>query len=315
MIRKINLFINKTADREGMKLFNLSFFGGEPLLYFKKEVIPIIDTYVEACRKNGLTPQVFFTTNGYLINEELIAYFKNKSIHCGFQITLDGYKEQHDQVRYVSANKGSYEEIIKNIKLVIVNNFTVRLRVNYTDKNIAGTYQIANEFNDIPREIKQRNLLMDYQRVWQDDKIDNTFDIVDENINKIVAAGVNVTSTYSPDNVKRSCYADKRNSAVINYNGDLFKCTARDFTTVKRAGYLSEEGNLVWENDYLERRMNAKFNNKPCLTCKIMPLCNGGCSQHALEHLESGRDYCVHHGDENKKMQIVKTKIDEIVAA
>ncbi|THU40334.1 radical SAM protein [Niastella caeni] len=315
MIKKINLFINKTANKEGIKVFTLSFFGGEPLLYFKKEVIPIIDTYVDACRANGLKPSIYFTTNGYLINDEFIAYFKNKGISCGFQITLDGYKEQHDLVRFVSANKGSYEEIIKNVKLLISNNFPVRLRINYTDKNIIGTHKIADEFNDLPKDIKQRNLLMDYQRVWQDDKIDNTFDVIDDNINKITDAGVNVTSTYSPNNVKNSCYADKRNSAVINYNGDLFKCTARDFTTIKRAGYLSDDGTLVWENNYLERRMSAKFNNKPCLSCKIMPLCNGGCSQHAMEHLASGLDYCVHHGDENKKMQIVKTKVDEIIEA
>ncbi|WP_207513691.1 radical SAM/SPASM domain-containing protein [Longitalea luteola] len=315
MINKIKLFINKTADKEAIKYFRLSFFGGEPLLYFKKEVIPIIDTYVDACRRNGLLPQIYFTTNGYLINEELIAYFKNKNVDCGFQITLDGYKEQHDLVRYVSAQKGSYEVIIKNVKLLITNHFGVRLRINYTNKSVSGTHQIANEFNDIPGDLKQKYLLVDYQRVWQDDKIDNTFNTVDENTKKMIDAGVNVTSTYSPDNVKNSCYADKRNSAVINYNGDLFKCTARDFTTVKRAGYLSDDGTLVWENDYLERRMKAKFNNKPCLSCKIMPLCNGGCSQHALEHLASGQDYCVHYGDENKKMQIVKTKIDEIVAA
>lgn len=72
---------------------------------------------------------------------------------------------------------------------------------------------------------------------------------------------------------------------------------------------------MVWEDDSLERRMNAKFKNKPCLTCKIMPLCNGGCSQHAIEHFEAKEEYCVYHGDENEKMNIVKSKIDEIVTA
>src|SRR6202020_1629629 len=122
--------------------------------------------------------------------------------------------------------------------------------------------------------------------VWQNNKIDNTYDLVNINVSNIQESGINVSTTYSPNSVKNPCYADKRNSAVINYNGDIFKCTARDFTTTKRAGYLSNTGELVWENNYLERRMTAKFNNKPCLSCKIIPLCNGGCSQHALEHLE-----------------------------
>lgn len=312
---RINTFINKTADKVGMKNFSLSLFGGEPLLYFKKEVIPVVDTYIAACKRNGLKPDIFITTNGYLIDEDFIAYFKQQSVYCGLQITLDGYKEKHDLVRFVSAKKGSYEKIIENVRLLITNGFFVRLRINYTDKNVDGTYQIADEFRDIAEDIKKSYLIMDYHRVWQDEKIDNTFSVVDENIGKINELGVPVTSKYSPNNVENSCYADKRNSAVINFNGDIFKCTARDFTTAKRAGYLNEAGELVWENNYLERRMDIKFRNKPCLSCKIMPLCNGGCSQHALEHFEAGTEYCVHSGDENEKMNIVRTKIDEIVGA
>jgi uncharacterized protein len=315
MIGKIGLFINRTADKPGMKKFSLSFFGGEPLLHFKKDVIPLINTYIEACKRNGLTPGVSFTTNGYLIDQFFIDYFKQHDISCSLQITLDGYKEKHDLVRFVNSKKGSYEKIIENVRLLISNGLPVRLRINYTDKNVDGTYKIAEEFSDLDEEIRKTMLMIDYHRVWQDNKIDNTFEVMDENIGKINELGVSVTSKYSPDNVRNSCYADKRNSAVINYNGDLFKCTARDFTTVKRAGFLSEEGTLVWENDYLERRMNVKFKNKPCLSCKIMPLCNGGCSQHALEHLEAEEEYCVYHGDENEKMNIVKSKIDEIVTA
>ena len=119
----------------------------------------------------------------------------------------------------------------------------------------------------------------------------------------------------TPDNVRSSCYADKRNSAVINYNGDLFKCTARDFTTAKRAGYINESGDLIWEDNYLERRMNTKFKNKPCLSCRLLPICNGGCSQHAMEAEESQTEYCVYYGDDRLKDDIVISKIKSIVEA
>jgi uncharacterized protein len=313
MIERITKFIDQTAAKKGMEKFELSLFGGEPLLYFQKEVVPLIDAFYEACSRNMLKYSIFFTTNAYLITEDFINYFKNKGISCGLQITLDGYREKHDLVRFVSASKGSYETIVKNIKLLITNGFYVRLRINYTSNSVEDTYLIAKEFDDIPESVKRKNLMIDFQRVWQDHKIDNTFHVVNANAEQIEEKGIRVSNNYSPNSVKSPCYADKRNSVVINYNGDIFKCTARDFTKTKRAGYLNETGELVWENDYLERRMNAKFKNRPCLTCKIMPLCNGGCSQHALEHLESGTDYCVHSGDENEKMRVVKTKIDEII--
>jgi uncharacterized protein len=99
---------------------------------------------------------------------------------------------------------------------------------------------------------------------------------------------------------------------VINYNGDVFKCTARDFTTKRRDGFIDENGELVWENDSLNKRMNAKFKNKPCLKCRLLPVCNGGCSQHAIENIdENGEagEYCVHEFDESRKDQVVFDKI------
>ena len=272
MIENINKFVTATASKKDMQSFSLSFFGGEPLLYFTKDVIPIILNYKNQCIKNNIPTTISFTTNGYLINDDFISFFKNNSLTCALQITLDGYKEKHDLVRFVSANKGSYEVIIKNIKLLINNGFFVRLRINYTDKNISDTYKIGEEFLDIPEEIRSNLLMIDYHRVWQNDKVDEVYITLNENIEQLQSNGINVSSKYSPDNVRDSCYADKRNSAVINYNGDIFKCTARDFTNVKRAGFLNSEGELIWENDYLEKRMQVKFNNKPCLTCPIMPL-------------------------------------------
>jgi uncharacterized protein len=312
MIRKINAFTKKMAAKPGMQLFSVSFFGGEPLLYFKRDVIPVIDAYIEACRANSVTSSIHFTTNGYLINQDFIDYFKSKEHKCSLQITLDGYGEQHDMVRFVSASKGSYHEIINNIRLLITNGLSVRLRVNYTDKNLENSYKIGEEFADIDQEIKDRHLIFDFHRVWQDNKADDINIMLEAVANKVRSYGIYVLTSYSPNNVKESCYADKRNSAVINYNGDLFKCTARDFTNVERAGYLGEDGDLIWGDGYIDRRMSAKFNNKPCLSCRLMPLCNGGCSQHALEHL-GGDEYCIYFGDETEKDKVIKTKVQEIL--
>ncbi|MBN9284786.1 MULTISPECIES: radical SAM protein [Flavobacterium] len=312
-IQRIQKFIDNTASKKELEEFTLSFFGGEPLLYFNRNVIPVIDHFLISCKINNKAGNIAFTTNGYLINQEFIDYFDSKDIKCSLQITLDGYREEHDKVRYVSKTKGSYFEIIKNVKLLIQNHFFVTLRINYTDDNLEDTNKIPLDFADVADDIKEKYLIFDFHRVWQNDQLDDLNLMLDKNLAAIRDDGFNAKGTYSPNNVYDSCYADKRNSVVINYNGDIFKCTARDFETVNRAGYIDEEGGLVWENDYLERRMSAKFRNKPCLSCKIMPLCNGGCSQHAMEHGEEGNDYCIYYGDENEKNKVVNTKIQDIV--
>lgn len=312
MINKIGLFMENTASKSGLRFFSLAFFGGEPLLYFKRDVVPIILKMQEVCIKNEVDYSIGFTTNGYLVDDDFIEFFKINNMIPSLQITLDGYKEEHDKVRFVNASKGSYEEIITNVKKLLLNSFPVRLRINYTTENLPNSYKIASEFNDIPKEVLERYLVMDLHRVWQDSKNDDINWTVNKVVQEVKKENVPIEHMQL-NNVRDSCYADKRNSVVINYNGDLFKCTARDFTTVGRAGYLDEGGRLVWENDYLERRMNAKFKNKPCQTCRLMPLCNGGCSQHAMEAAEKGIEYCVFSGDEEQKSIIIKAKIEEII--
>ncbi len=312
-IGKINKFIDSTASNNKLEHFTLAFFGGEPLLYFNRNVTPIIDHFVNTCTNENISYDINFTTNGYLINQDFINYFIQNDIKCSLQITLDGYREEHDKVRYVSKTKGSYFEIINNIKLLVKNHFFVTIRVNYTNENLPSTNKIPSDFLDIDQDIKDNYLRFDFHRVWQNDKIDDLNLVLQKNISEIREDGFVAKGSFSPDSVKNSCYADKRNSVIVNYNGDIFKCTARDFKTKNRAGYLSDDGVLVWENDHLKRRMKAKFNNKPCLSCRIMPLCNGGCTQHAMENIEAGTEYCVHQGDEGEKDKVVKTKIKEIV--
>lgn len=312
-IEKINKFIHNTASIESLKHFSLSFFGGEPLLYFDKNVTPIIDYFIEKCAEKNKSFDIGFTTNGYLINQNFIDYFVKNNIRCSLQITLDGFREEHDKVRYVSKNKGSYFEIINSIKLLVNNEFAVTVRINYTNENLSDTHKIPSDFLDIEQDKKDKYLNFDFHRVWQNDKIDDLNLVLEKTMDDIKDDGFEVSGSFSPNSVLEPCYADKRNSVVINYNGDIFKCTARDFETKNRAGYIDNDGVLIWEDGYIDRRMNAKFNNKPCLSCRIMPLCNGGCTQHAMENLETGTEYCVYHGDEGEKDKVVKTKIKEII--
>ncbi|OWP83767.1 hypothetical protein BWK59_08790 [Flavobacterium davisii] len=312
VLDSVKKMVTKTISKPEIEYFSLSFFGGEPLLYFKMNVVPLIDHVREKSIYHNKKYAISFTTNGYLVNDYFIEYFQKKDMYASLQITLDGYKEEHDQVRFVNKKKGSYNEIIANIKKLLLNErFNITLRINYTDKNIHKCFKIIDDFEDIPMEIRKDKLLIDFHRVWQNDQLDNSNKILMENVAIMQSRGFKTNVIYSPNNVKASCYADKRNSATINYNGDLFKCTARDFLSENRAGYISKEGDLIWENDYLDKRMDSKFKNKPCLTCKIMPLCNGGCTQHAMEN--EGKEYCVFHGDESEKNKVVLTKIEEIL--
>lgn len=91
-----------------------------------------------------------------------------------------------------------------------------------------------------------------------------------------------ITATSDTLYYRHVCYADNMNNVVVNYNGDLYKCTAREFDPATREGILHEDGCTEWNERYYNR-MKIKYASHACRECNIMPICNGGCSQNKLE--------------------------------
>jgi len=298
---------NVFDEKKQLKNLNIGWFGGEPLLYYKKVVLPILEAVHTLSQKKGIYFSSSMTTNGLLINEEVIESAKKYNLTF-FQITLDGNRELHDKIRFISEGRGSYDQIIKNIISLAKEQLTVLVRINCTPETLNGINDIAADFYHIDENVK-RFLSFDFHAVWQE-KEDlseqlNSARLYFRERGFVVQSG-------SQNTLENSCYGDHRNHATINYNGEVFKCTARDFTTKNSEGLLDESGNIKWNEKY-EKRLSMKFKNRPCLECSILPICGGGCTQQALEH--EGVDYCVNDFDENKKRKIVINKFLETLAA
>lgn len=304
-----SLVSNIITTKKKLKTFHISWFGGEPLMYYKDVIVPIMAYTQKICDDNNVLFDVQFTTNGFLFTDEIIEELKVYNVN-GFQITLDGNKDSHNKVRNVNSKRGSYETIVNNIIKLCENGFTVGIRINYSNDNLENFEEVYKDLERIP--INKRALAsVAFHKVWQITETYETTQRVKELIRKVKTLGFAAHEGAVPDNVRNSCYADKINNATINYNGDVFKCTARDFSPASREGVLIESGEINW-NQTFEERMDIKFKNKPCLKCSIMPLCNGGCSQHALENKD--KDYCVYDFDEIQKNEIVLKKLVRLVS-
>jgi uncharacterized protein len=114
--------------------------------------------------------------------------------------------------------------------------------------------------------------------------------------------GFRLPDSLEADNVRYSCYADKNNEAVINYNGDVYKCNARDFTEKNKEGYLDEKGNIIWNSRH-QFRIDNRYSNELCVKCSILPICGGGCSQMPLDY--KGEAYCINKCDDKMKQDKV----------
>ncbi len=78
------------------------------------------------------------------------------------------------------------------------------------------------------------------------------------------------------------CYADNLSEVIINYDGNVFKCTARDFSSTEPDGILLENGAINWDVSELTRRLYTQLTDI-CLDCKRLPSCPSLCSQKIIE--------------------------------
>lgn len=301
-LQNVKSFIKTIVSTSEIKRFQLGFFGGEPLLAFRETVKPLIDYSSDLCNKSDVKLSINFTSNGSLLDEEIVEFLSHHD--CGFQITLDGNPAQHDKTRFFKGGAGSYDTIVKNIHSLIRKGIRVIVRINFTEKNIRQCGYILNDFSDVSPEDRE-NILFDFQRVWQErsNVADDTEKVASRIRKEFASAGFTVIPNYIPQNVRNSCYGDKFNHCLINYNGEVFGCTARDFTNDYSLGKLMSDGTIQYDMKTLERRHNSKFSTDLCRQCRIAPLCGGGCKQRAMEN--SDPDKCTFRYTEADKDRII----------
>lgn len=299
--QSVLLLIDKLLADNKLKKLNLSFFGGEPLLYFDKVVVDIINHAKMQCKAFDAKLSIHFTTNAYLLTDNVLKHLEGLDV--SFQITIDGGKQVHDSVRKTKGGEPTYARIVEHIHQTLSRGFSVGVRFNYTAKSIPSFIDVVKDFSHLQQEQKQL-VNFTFQRVWQDNEGDASQ--VEQQVEHIERAfeqaGLFVNNAKSY--IVPYCYADGVNTAVVNYNGDLFKCTARDFAPKSKEGTLAADGTLRW-NERLRKRMSIRHGSDTCLQCRIYPICHGGCSQMKLE-APDGISSCPKGYDDDKIKKIME---------
>lgn len=128
----IDLLIEKSGKRKNLEI---DFFGGEPLMNFDV-VKEIVEYAKEKEKKYGKKFNFTITTNGVLLNDDIIKYIDENMYNI--VLSLDGRKEINDNMRKTINGKGSYDGIIDKIKKVakMRGNKSHYVRGTFTRNNI-----------------------------------------------------------------------------------------------------------------------------------------------------------------------------------
>ncbi len=306
-IQSVKKFIQKKVAEPELKGLNIDFFGGEPLLHYNKCVYPILDSAYTECEQQGKQLYISFTTNAYLLSETILSdldrYAKWGQIRM--QITLDGNEEFHNKTRTLGGIQPTFRQIVSNIYDCVRHNMNVLVRLNYTKENIISFYDLIDEFSTLSTHAR-KNLTFCFQKVWQEltsIELEKNVEMLQE---AFCTAGFSVNFSDSLNGIR--CYGDRDNFIVINYNGDLYKCTAREFLPVCREGVLTDDGDLLWNSKY-RQRMALKSCPKICHQCILFPLCHAGCTQNKLESSLKENE-CMRRYTEEQKKRLLENKIE-----
>lgn len=264
-------FIKHEAKEKGIKEILLDWFGGEPLLRFSQIIYPLSKELKAWCGQNDVLFKNIITTNGSLISEDMALKMNEIGLRQ-FQITLDGGKECHNKVRYSPAMKNSYDAIVKNIHTLcrVLDKPNIELRINYTKENIDSTFSILDDFD---KDIR-RFILISPHVVWQQaGNMAVLSEKVDALRDKAYRDGFSIGVL---DSMKRctTCYIENMEQFVINYDMNVYKCTARDFDKKFSIGRIMGDGKFVPnELFYKYYTTSTPFFRKECFECNLLPSC------------------------------------------
>lgn len=289
-IKKLSVNILRRNDIER---FMLSWFGGEPLMYFDTIVYPLSVFIKNEAERLNKSFSCNMTTNGFLLTKEVV----KKCVDIGLnslQITLDGDEEQHNKTRNCNG-KPSFQQILENCISYCSSSKANQLvlRINYTDKIIKTDFSKVLEC--IPDSIRPQIEIL-FKRVWQtyNEKEKKTPDGLLENIENLKLMNFKLADRFDFQFISGClCYADRANYANINYDGKVYRCTAMDYNIQNSFGVLNEQGEIVWDEKKLQGIDNAPYiQDTKCMECNLLPLCGGPCFMRKYQFMTQNINYC-----------------------
>ncbi|WP_129722615.1 thioether cross-link-forming SCIFF peptide maturase [Xylanivirga thermophila] len=280
----LDFLISHSGNRKNLEV---DFFGGEPLMNF--DVVKQVVSYGrELEKRTGKTFKFTVTTNGVLLNDEIIDYINKEFVNV--VISIDGRPQIHDAMRKTLNGKGSYEAIIdKAQKLAELRNQNdYYVRGTFTKHNLdfdqdvlhladCGFKQISIEPVVAPEEEDYSIREEDLPRIFK--SYDN---LTKEYINRRrKGQGFNffhfqVDLNQGPCAAKRAlgCGAGNEYVAVAS-QGDIYPC--HQFVGEKnfKMGNVNEG---TFDTDMqLKFRGNNVFTKEDCSKCWAKFYCSGGC--------------------------------------
>ena len=279
------------------KSLYIGWFGGEPLMGLR-QIREISKELIKLAAENNLKYGAKIVTNGLSLKPAIFRELAQEMKIEQVEITLDGIGEFHDHRRITKEGNATFDIIFQNIlDITSMPDYydlgcRISLRCNVDHRNVEGVsplikllaeHKLQNKLayfypigvyswggNDAHQKSLTKEEFAELEIGWMIEMFENGF-----------------IPTLLPNRVKKVCMAVSSTSEMYDAFGNIFNCTEVSYTTHYN-GTPYVLGNLKLDHTYVEknRPLHDWYSNMkdsspqkkfPCTTCKMLPVCGGGC--------------------------------------
>lgn len=295
-VARIKKHIEKYLLKNEIKELRLSWFGGEPLLAYRK-LIEITRYSKDFCECHHIGFFSDMTTNSLLLTPERIKELGGLGVRS-FQITIDGCREKHNQVKRDKDN-AAFDKAVNNVLEIVktIPDSYCILRINYSDQTLEPG-KIMHDVNlMIPHEYRKQ-IKISPCKIWQ---------VEDRKIKAEKVGELNSIAKRKNYQIQTSltnfCYVDHTHFNCIFPNGNVGKCDNEKPEDAK--GVLTESGDILWKTEYRFIQYHQLSSGSECVECKYLPFCMGPCPRRREDMYVQHKHIVCQHQDKEEAMKRV----------
>jgi len=316
---KVADWIEGELDRAHHETFQLTFFGGEPLLNLPV-MYYLAEELWQRTQLRGVPMHISVISNGLLLSPEIVDRLLPYGLR-GFKITLDGDRETHNRMRPLRGGQGTFDRLIENIRSV-AGRTNIAIGGNF-DESSADSFTGLIEYLS-QQDFADKLVTVNFKPIVRNDKTPkvsatlgvkgmlplipvgangkplngtcmsnvgdgggvgcDSCDFLDDKMSvlrqQVKGAGFN-----TPDGVHGGpCHVHHTHAHTIGPDGSLYACPGFTGENAMSTGHI--DGRRDARRESALEQFERLHPWDECADCAFMPTCAGGCL--AASHSQLG---------------------------
>lgn len=259
---------------------HISWFGGEPLLCPE-----IIYKVMEQAQKFGkiykIPVSAHATTNGVLLTPEVFENLYEYGVRS-YQITIDGFCEQHNKFRPLVNGENSFAIIESNLKYIKRSDrkVVVHIRYNITADDIDNSYRFIDYLKETYLQDKRFLLNLYNVRNWGGEGVQklslSSYASLGKLVKYALSIGVNPIGPPFIENKDMRCELASINSYYINWDLSIHKCYSTVYNrdcSIGKIGLINSSGIVEINQNKLSLWSVPPKREGKCDSCPFYAAC------------------------------------------